>query len=188
MSASLIIVTGAPAAGKTTVGRRIAAAFCLPFFHKDGIKETLFDALGWADREWSRKLGAASMALLYDLVEIQLAAGCPCVVESNFYPEFAAPRFLGLKQKFGFTPVQVVCVANPQVLSQRWRGRVRSGERHPGHVDHVLADEFGFAELHDRFRALEIGGCVVQVDTTDMQTIDYAALFQALAFELGADA
>jgi shikimate kinase len=35
----LIIVTGAPAAGKTTVGRRLAEAFGLPFIYKDGIKE-----------------------------------------------------------------------------------------------------------------------------------------------------
>ncbi len=188
MSTLLIIVTGAPAAGKTTVARHIADAFRLPFYHKDGIKETLFDTLGWSDREWSKTLGAASMAMLYDLLGIQLTAGRPCVVESNFYPEFATSNFLALKKKFRFKPLQIVCLANPQVLSERWHKRVCSQERHPGHVNHVLADEFGFAELRDKFRALEIGGRVLQVDTTDMKTIDYAELFQVVASELKADA
>lgn len=33
--------------------------------NKDGLKEILFDTLEWRDREWSRRLGAASMLLFY---------------------------------------------------------------------------------------------------------------------------
>lgn len=178
----LIIVTGAPAAGKTTVGRRIAEAFCLPFISKDGIKETLFDSLGWKDREWSKKLGAASMELLFHLVEVLLQAGRPCVVEANFYPEFHTSRFLVLKQEFGFEPFQVVCRANTEVLAERYKQRAISGERHSGHVDRVLVEEFDFETLPDRFHALEIGGQVVQVDTTHFEAIDYEDLFQAIAY------
>jgi 2-phosphoglycerate kinase len=50
----LVIITGPPAAGKTTLGRQLAGALSLPFIHKDGIKEILFDVLGWRDRAWSR--------------------------------------------------------------------------------------------------------------------------------------
>jgi predicted kinase len=184
MGTCLIIVTGAPAAGKTTVGRRIAEDFGLPFIHKDGIKETLFDTLGWGDREWSKKLGAASMALLYDFAEVHLMVGRPLVVESNFYPEFATSRFLRLKAKYVFKAVQIVCKANAVVLEQRWRERVRSSERHPGHVDQVLADELSFSELDDRFRALVLGGRVIHVDTTDLDTVDYLGLHRAIAVEL----
>ena len=53
----LIVVTGAPCAGKTTLARRIAETFRLPLIAKDDIKESLFDSLGWKDREWSKQLG-----------------------------------------------------------------------------------------------------------------------------------
>ena len=43
----LIIVTGAPAAGKTMVGRRLAEAFGLPFVYRDGIKEIWTFWLFW---------------------------------------------------------------------------------------------------------------------------------------------
>lgn len=48
---SLIIITGLPGTGKTTLGRKLAEEFRLPFISKDDIKEFLFDNLGWKDRE-----------------------------------------------------------------------------------------------------------------------------------------
>ncbi len=63
--AMLVIINGAPGAGKTTLGRRLAKDLELPFLSKDDIKECLFGALGWSDRAWSMKLGRASVELLF---------------------------------------------------------------------------------------------------------------------------
>lgn len=80
----VVLVTGAPASGKSTVGRQLARALGLPFFAKDVFKETLFDALGWSDREWSRKLAVASMQLLYTCAAAELEVGRSLVLECNF--------------------------------------------------------------------------------------------------------
>jgi predicted kinase len=42
----LVLVTGPPAAGKTTVARPLARCLALPLIGKDTIKEALFDAMG----------------------------------------------------------------------------------------------------------------------------------------------
>src|SRR5438552_4231834 len=96
----IVIVTGAPCTGKTTLGKRLADDLQLPFLSKDRIKETLFDTLGWSDREWSRKLGAATMEVLYSFMETELAAGRSFLVECNFKPEFDTSKFLRLKEKY----------------------------------------------------------------------------------------
>jgi predicted kinase len=81
---TLVVISGLPASGKTTLARRLAAEMRLPLVGRDDIKERLFESLGWSDREWSKRLGGASWDLLYWFVETQLAAGQSCVIESNF--------------------------------------------------------------------------------------------------------
>lgn len=176
----LVIVTGLPGTGKTTLARRLAADLHLPFIHKDGIKETLFESLGWSDREWSRRLGRASYDLLYYFLDVELAAGRSVVVESNFNVHYDTPRFLALKERRDFTPVQVLCYATGDVVLERFRARAASSERHPGHVEAANMAEFEAGLLRGRADPLAIGGRVIEVDTSDFGYVDYSALHLAL--------
>jgi predicted kinase len=67
-----VLVNGLPAAGKTTLARRLSRALDLPLFSKDAIKERLADLLpapdGRIDLEWSRVLGAASAETMWTLL------------------------------------------------------------------------------------------------------------------------
>ncbi|HEX8858768.1 MAG TPA: AAA family ATPase [Actinomycetes bacterium] len=47
---TLVLVTGPPASGKTTLARPLAFSLGLPLLGKDTIKEALFDTLGNGDR------------------------------------------------------------------------------------------------------------------------------------------
>jgi len=176
----VVILTGPPCTGKTTLGRRLAADLRLPFLSKDTIKEVLFDTLGWRDREWSQKLGRASMEMLFTWAEVELAAGRSFIIEANFHTGLATPRFLELKEKYGFTPFQIGCRAAGQVLTERFLQRAGTMERHPGHVDDLAYEELAPSLLDGRYEPVAIGGSVLQVDTTDFSQVDYSYILAAL--------
>ena len=130
----LIIVSGLPCTGKSTLGRYLAHELGLPILHKDAIKERLFDELGWSNRAWSKRLSQASNALLLDFVEASLSAGISLVAESNFGRENTS-RLNDLLTHYKAQAVQIHCTAAPEVVFERFQQRVIRQERHPGHVD-----------------------------------------------------
>jgi predicted kinase len=170
---TLVIVSGLPASGKTTLARWLAAELQLPLISRDDIKERLFESLGWSDREWSKRLGNASWDLLYWFVEAQLTAGQECIIESNFNPAWDSERISALADQNRSRLVQIHCHADSDVLVERYLGRVASGERHPGHVDHVTIDEQRDRLLAAKPEPLTIDGKTILVDTTDPSRIDY---------------
>ena len=176
----VLIVTGSPSSGKTTLGRRIADDMRLPFIHKDGLKELLFDTLGWSDRAWSKRLGVATYAILYHIVEAQVRAGASFVVESNFHPVYDNEKVAALQKTYGFAAFQVRCVADGDVLFARFKARAESGERHPGHVDDLNYDEFEEMLRRGRDDALAIEGEIYEIDMTDFDVIDYDGLMTAI--------
>ena len=170
--AVVVLVTGAPASGKTTIARRIARELGLPYLGKDLIKEELFDTLGWSNREWSKRLGLASMQLLYRVATAMLDADQSMVLEANFYARWDTSKLQSLGQTYACQFVQIVCRAPGPVLVERYKRRMLSGERHPGHTDPSFFDEIHARLLDEKWDALDLPGPVVNVDTTTVVDFD----------------
>jgi predicted kinase len=151
---TLVLVTGPPASGKTTLARPLAHHLGLPLLGKDTIKEALFDTLGTGDRAWSRRLGAASYAVLLELA-LELPAA---VLDANFYPDHG-PGLLQACQR----PIEIFCRCPAAVVERRFIRRAAA--RHPGHVDHVLDAQLK-AALDGAVSPLGLGGPVLEVDTS----------------------
>jgi predicted kinase len=172
----LIIVSGPPCSGKTALGSWLAEELRIARFHRDGFKELLFDSLGWSDLDWSQRLGGASYALLYHVAESLLKVGAPVIIESNFDPQFDAARLRELAERHPFLPLQIRCMADGPVLFERFKRRALSGERHPGHLDHLniaVYEPIVREGAGPRNDFLDIGGERIDIDTTDYAAVDY---------------
>ncbi|HEY1564946.1 MAG TPA: ATP-binding protein [Gaiellaceae bacterium] len=167
----LVIVAGAPAAGKTTVARGIATRLRLPLIAKDTIKEALFDGLGAGDLAWSQRLGEATYLAMLALAEESVTVGASLIVEANFVRggDFAK-RLAALPARF----VQVHCSAPLEVLVERYGSR----ERHPGHVDSQRIGALREAVETGRHDPLDLPGETIRIDTT--RPVDLDALAERL--------
>ncbi len=165
----LVVVTGAPGAGKTTVARALAAELRLPLLAKDDVKEALFDALGTGDREWSRRLGRATYDVLFLVARRLLEAGASCVLESNFSnPE-------PLRALPPARVVQILCVAPPDLVLERYTARAR----HPGHLDADIVEELRERLAAGEWRPLDLDGDLIELDTSE--PVDVPALAARLS-------
>ena len=154
----LVIVTGMPSSGKTTIAEHLSRELQLPLIAKDEIKESLYDTLGAVDVDSSGRLGNAAYGLIFALARASIASGVSLVVEANFFADHASV--------FDALPscrvLQIHCSAPLEVLLERYASR----KRHPGHHD---ADKIALLPVRHATGAhepLNLKGELIELDTS----------------------
>jgi predicted kinase len=161
----LVVVTGPPGAGKTTIAGELKERLGLPLIAKDLLKETLGDALEFdGDRHESRKLGVATFDVLFAVVNELLSAGVSLIAEANFR---SAEWFATLPAA---RITQLYVSAAPETLRERLLAR--DTHPHPVHYDREAADEIAERAASGEWPALPLGGRLIEIDTTTWPNLD----------------
>ena len=161
--AHLILVTGLPGTGKSTLARALASRYRMPIICKDSVKEPLLDVIGATDRAGSRRLSDASFAVMFGIARECLEAGAGLILEGNFRPgehELAVRELILQSAKPAVATesgaivriAQVLCRATESVRIARLKARATDPSRHPGHRDAASAN--GAPPPTDDFLAL----------------------------------
>ncbi|MFN2521331.1 MAG: AAA family ATPase [Candidatus Limnocylindria bacterium] len=156
----LVLISGAPGSGKTTLGRRLAVALRLPFLSKDEtFKEPLFDALGTGDLSWGRALGGASFELLAGTIRTLLESGTGVVAEANWWRGRSEPQLAPLCAMSRAAMIHLDCPAD--VAERRYLSRAAAGGRHHGH----LAAPHPYDDARELFSPLLLPAPLLVVDS-----------------------
>jgi predicted kinase len=152
----IVIVSGAPGAGKTTLAIPLAKQLGFALFSKDLVKETLTDTLGAGadDLAVSRRIGGAAMELLW-----MLARHTPqAVLEANFRPHSDYER--AQLVELDATIAEVYCDCGPTEAARRFRDRAAIAGHHAAHPLKEMPPEM----LAEYDRPIGIGS-VIRVNT-----------------------
>lgn len=179
------MITGPPAAGKTTLARRLAPALGLPLIAKDDLKVILYNTLGWGGREQDQRVSAAAYELMFHVASCQLAAGRSMMLESNFRPS-AAARLCSILAGHRDRTIQVCCHASREVLVARLEERAGLQLRHPGHADRETINDL--QDLLASGIALPLPGTRLEVDTTDPAQVDAGSLVEMIRRQISSPA
>lgn len=178
----IILITGMPGTGKTTLGTALSARYHLAFISKDALKDRMFDNLGWSDKAWSLQVSAASHRIMDYLIDEELRAGHSIIVESNFKRQIDSQRFRKFQQTYGCNIVQILCWAEGETVFQRFMRRMGTPARHEGHVEAISPERIRqeFIAANGKDAPLDIDGLTVEFNTTDLAALDYSGIYQAI--------
>lgn len=155
MRPPLVLVTGMPGAGKTSLSQVLAARLFLPLVAKDAVKESL----------WRMGATAQTFSALHALAAAHLDAGVGLVLEAAFHRGISEPEVAPHLARSA--AVDVHCTAELAVVRRRFEERAGSAQRHPCHPDLETLAETGIDTWPDRYGRMELGIPVLEVDTTD---------------------
>lgn len=105
----IILISGLPASGKTTLAQTIALQRSWPVLGKDMVKEELAAHIAVNDRSDSKRLGILAEEILLRVATAYAEQGLNCIVESTFRPEFIHDHLSRLASLTALSVIVVQC-------------------------------------------------------------------------------
>lgn len=160
---ALILVTGSPGSGKTTLATLLQHETGYPLLCRDTLKEVLLDAMPPRDRADSQRIGGVSWDLFHRLIG-ELAGRTPLIVEANFSRGRHEPALL--PHLAGSASVAIHCRTDRATIEHRIAARADDATRHPGHFDVKAWPDLAGQLDAGTFSPLDLPCPTLIVDTT----------------------
>lgn len=125
----LIILTGAPASGKSSIAEAVGAKLGIDVISKDGFKIELFERYGFTNHAEKKKLSIEGEKIMHDTIKDYVNKNIDLIVDNNF-KHFNTVREILSQADVDVEIKCVYCIADYDVLAKRYNDRISSGNRH----------------------------------------------------------
>jgi predicted kinase len=164
MEPTLVIISGPPGSGKTTLAHHLATAIGCPAICRDEIKEGMAHATPGFTAAPGDELTQRTLPVFFGVLNLLIRAGVTTVAEAAFQDHVWRPRLEPLR---GLARIRVVhCTVASEVAAARIARRERDDPRRRVHAS-GLRDQAEREASHQAFRPVRIDAPSLDVDTGD---------------------
>lgn len=163
---TLIVVSGPPGSGKTTLAHEIARAVGCPAICRDEIKEGMVHATPGYKPELSDPLAMRTYTTFFEVLRVLLSAGVTVVAEAAFQDKLWRP---GLEPLTDLAEFRIIhSVVDAAVRRDRMERRLALEPGRAAHADHShLQNVTAQGPAPDDFVPIALTVPEIHVDTTD---------------------
>jgi predicted kinase len=163
---TLVVVSGPPGSGKTTLAHAIARTLGCPAICRDEIKEGMAHATPGYAPSPRDPLDYRTLAAFFDVLGVLLRAGVTVVAEAAFQDRLWRP---GLEPLADRATIRIVrCTVDAAVAHARIVHRVEVDPRRAAHGDHHLLRALASGSARaDAFVPISLAAPTIHVDTTE---------------------
>ena len=162
---TLVVVSGPPGSGKTTLAHQIAQAVGCPAVCRDEIKEGMVHTAGEFTASSGDELTRRTLPVFFGVLHMLLRAGVTTVAEAAFQDRVWRAALTALH---GAAQIRIVhCTVPASVAFQRSLRRAAGDPVRRAHADPGPGDAARSARRHHAFERVSVDAPWIEVDTTD---------------------